>query len=321
MNYFESKYSKKQWLILLIYGVIYFLYHSAHSLQFPFYPMIAEMKGVTPATIGIIFSIYKMIRKFQATSLSLSGVFITGITTVLFEFIDRINGVSLFLCVSVAIQVLEGLGVTLFKNVVISLITFEFSENVEMAFAFLQSVYTLGNILGPLIGGALLEVGGFVLPFSIFGVLLLFSAIPAAFLNTTYPKEGAKSLENILKLIPLPPDLSRGSSIILWSKLREKYDNAGIICFISSLLSLFGLILLGPAPYLPFGKSTYSLLIGLIINGSGIGGGDVGGYFLFHRGAKIANLPKTIQTYTLISSIARNECNIYLLNIKIIIFS
>ena len=45
----------------------------------------------------------------------------------------------------------------------------EFPDNVATMFAILETFFGIGMILGPTIGGALYELGGFTLPFAVLG--------------------------------------------------------------------------------------------------------------------------------------------------------
>merc|ERR1740139_1920466 len=59
-----------------------------------------------------------------------------------------------------------------------------------MLFVLLEFFFGIGMIVGPMIGGALYQVGGFTLPFAIMGSLLLLSSI---FIFFVLPDIGNKS--------------------------------------------------------------------------------------------------------------------------------
>ena len=46
----------------------------------------------------------------------------------------------------------------------------EFPENVATMFAILETFFGIGMIVGPTVGGALYEAGGFTLPFVSLGI-------------------------------------------------------------------------------------------------------------------------------------------------------
>ena len=49
----------------------------------------------------------------------------------------------------------------------------EFPENVATMFAILETFFGIGMIVGPTVGGALYEAGGFTLPFVLLGTILV----------------------------------------------------------------------------------------------------------------------------------------------------
>lgn len=352
------KYSRKQWCILLIYCAINLLCAASVSIQGPFYPAIAEQKGVTPTQYGFVFGVFNivflvmnslvgiLIGKFGASSISFSGLCIIGGTNILFGFVNEINGYSLFLGLSIVIRVLEAVGFAMVRNAGIAITSLEFSENAEMAFAFINAFFSFGQFLGPVSGGALYEIGGFYLPFTTVGVLLICVAIAILFLPKNYPKSETKSIKDILRmhrnssvilgvltsfgvnancgliLAVLEPHLKSlnlsaveiGSmflsdaialaiSSMVCGKLCEKYEKPSLIGSICALTSICGLLLIGPAPYMPLSKSVCTCVVGLLIHGIGAGGQQVAGFSSINKGAKIVGLPQNIRTYGIVSAI------------------
>ena len=53
----------------------------------------------------------------------------------------------------------------------------EFPDNVATMLAILESFFGIGMIMGPIVGGALYDVGGFLLPFVSLGSVLVCAAI------------------------------------------------------------------------------------------------------------------------------------------------
>ena len=52
----------------------------------------------------------------------------------------------------------------------------EFPDNVATMFAILETFFGIGMIVGPTVGGALYEAGGFTLPFVLLGAVLVCAA-------------------------------------------------------------------------------------------------------------------------------------------------
>lgn len=206
-----------QWLILFIYSFINVLCAFSVSIQGSIYPMIAELKEATPSEYGMVFGVFSlvlfltsplsgmMINKLGGTRVSLIGLLTIGITTIMFGFVDRINGSSLFIQISIVIRIFEGIGYSMVRNAVVAVMSFEFSEHAEMAFAFVQTFFSTGLLIGPVAGGALFELGGFFLPFVFTGALLFLSAFALLFLPKNYPEQEQKSYKQILKVLTLRP--------------------------------------------------------------------------------------------------------------------
>ncbi|KAB7502031.1 MFS-type transporter [Armadillidium nasatum] len=342
-----SKYSKRQWLILCVYSVVNLLSAFGFSIQGPFFPMIAEMKGATPTDNGLIFGAYSlviifinplvivMINKFGAVRVSFSGLLNH------WNFI-----VVLFVSLSVILRIIEGLGYAMGRNAGIAIISSEFCEKVEIAFGIVQAFFSSGLLIGPVAGGALYELGGFYLPFLLIGVLLVCIAFVVLCLHKDYPKHGTTSRKEVVKLLSqtsvilgmlaifgaflnlifvsstleihikslnLSPvqvgavflcnGIASIFSSLFWGLLFEKYDKPLLFCSLSAVINIFGMLLLGPAPYLLLDLNIYTCVFGLLIHGVGIRGEQIGGFSLLNKGISLAGLPKNIQTYGLVSAL------------------
>lgn len=53
----------------------------------------------------------------------------------------------------------------------------EFPDRVATVFALLETAFGLGLIVGPTVGGALYQMGGYYMPFVILGTLLLLGGL------------------------------------------------------------------------------------------------------------------------------------------------
>ncbi|RXG60038.1 MFS-type transporter SLC18B1, partial [Armadillidium vulgare] len=328
------------------------------SLLAPFYPIVAEIKGATPSQYSLVFGVASltlfiftplvgiMIGRFGAVKISLCGLFLIGVTSILFGFLEKVNITSLFIGMSVLLRAFYGMGYAMVRNSGIAIVSHEFSENVEKSFALVQSFSSAGQLLGPVTGGALYELGGFILPFTVTGAIVLFTAILVLFLSKEYPNRESKLskkilmmlrhlqviigvfavfgfstsigivisfLEPHLKSLHLSPfqlgsmffcnALASSSSSFFWSIMCEKFGRSEYIVPFSALIVICGLILLGPAPYLPLDLSIYSTVSGLLIFGVGQGGLQVSAFSCINKGVHSANISQDIQSYGFISTI------------------
>ena len=175
--------------ILLVLSFAAFLAGIAGSLQAPFYPKEAENKGVNEAQVGIVFALYhftifttspffgRNVTKLGAKRMVNFGLFIMGISAIGFGLMERVKDNRTFLGMCLVIRVIEAFGHSSFKTATFSIVSKEFPETVTFSLAALQSSFGTGLTLGPFIGGLFYDVGGFVLPFMMIGILIIFAAI------------------------------------------------------------------------------------------------------------------------------------------------
>lgn len=130
--------------------------------------------------------------------LVLSGQMLTGASTVLFGLLDHVPAGAPYLASAYVIRILEGVGAAAFMTSSYSVMAAEFPDSVATAFSLLGTAFGLGLITGPTVGGALYEVGGYLLPFVMLGAFLLIgSLLGACFM----PRTGETKVEKSGQLI------------------------------------------------------------------------------------------------------------------------
>ncbi|XP_045129884.1 MFS-type transporter SLC18B1-like [Portunus trituberculatus] len=213
-------YTRQQWLTLIVFAIADFCSAVCVSLQAPFYPMMAESKGATPTQYGFVFGIFELtvfivspiygnyLYKIGPKFMFNAGIFTTASTCILFGFLDRINDCNAFIGLSFAIRIVEAMGNSGFLTASFSIIAKEFPENVGATFACLETCFGLGMIVGPTLGGALFELGGYTLPFVSLGCLLLAAASLTYCILPSYTNESKGGEEeksgSMLQLIKIP---------------------------------------------------------------------------------------------------------------------
>ena len=182
-------YSQKQWLTILVFAIVDFCSAICVSLWATFYPHEAEKKGASHTEYGLIFGIFqltvfivspimgKYLNKFGAKRVFNLGTLTTGTCCILFGLLDQFQGRTAFIAFSFLIRSLEAVGNSGFLTSSFSIIAKEFPENVGTMFAGLQSFFRLGLIVGPTIGAALYQQGGYILPFAVLGTVLVSSTV------------------------------------------------------------------------------------------------------------------------------------------------
>ncbi|XP_045590438.1 MFS-type transporter SLC18B1 [Procambarus clarkii] len=214
-----GKYTRQQWLTLIVFAIADFCSAVCVSLQAPFYPMMAESKGATPTQYGFVFGIFELtvfivspiygnyLNRIGPKFMFNAGIFTTASTCIMFGFLDRINNTTAFIGLSFAIRIVEAMGNSGFLTASFSIIAKEFPDNVGATFASLETCFGLGMIVGPTLGGALFELGGYTLPFVTLGIMLLGAASLTYCILPSYSSEfkgDAPSEGNMLSLVKIP---------------------------------------------------------------------------------------------------------------------
>lgn len=177
----------------MVFGVADLFSAMVLSLQAPFYPPEAEAKGATPSEYGLVFGVYelvvflmsplfgKYIGRLGPRAVFNCGVVLTATACIAFGLLHLIEGHVEFITLSFLLRILEAVGAAAFVTSSFTIIAIEFPGNVATTFASLETFFGLGLIVGPTVGGALFQLGGFVLPFAVVGACLLLTAVAAMF--------------------------------------------------------------------------------------------------------------------------------------------
>ena len=104
------------------------------------------------------------------------GLAVAGISTVAFGLLDHLPNGLLFIIPAFNLRIVESLGATAFATSSYSLITYRFADSTATMFSIMETCFGLGLIVGPVLGGALYQFGGYTLPFLVLGILLTTSA-------------------------------------------------------------------------------------------------------------------------------------------------
>ncbi|XP_037082981.1 MFS-type transporter SLC18B1-like [Pollicipes pollicipes] len=185
----DKGFSRQQWVTLFIFSLADFCSAVCVSLQAPFYPHEAEKKGATATQYGFVFGIFeltvflvsplygKYLNRIGPKFVFNAGIFTTASCSILFGFLDKVYDTELFIGLSFAIRIVEAMGNAGFLTASFAIIAKEFPDNVATTFASLETFFGIGLIVGPTVGGALYQVGGYTLPFVSLGGVLFFTAI------------------------------------------------------------------------------------------------------------------------------------------------
>jgi len=217
--------TRRQWATAAVIAFADFCSAVCISLQAPFYPAEAEKKGATASEYGLVFGIFELtvfassplfgryVTKLVPKSMLTVGLFITGFCSILFGVLDRVELKEAFIGLSFTVRIVEGLGNAAFLTSAFTIVAAEFPQSVATTFACLETFFGLGLIVGPTLGGFLFQVGGYMLPFSVLGGLLILSSFLTYFLLPQCFYPDIPHGDGLLRVLRIPSILLASSSV------------------------------------------------------------------------------------------------------------
>jgi len=184
-----GRFTRQQLLTVVTFVVVNFCNAMCVSMQAPFYPREAVSKGLAVWHFGLVFGAFEItvfiVSPIIGSYLNVIGVkrtlnvgiALVGVILVLYGCLGMIQNGKLFLGLSFVLRIFEACGNSAFLTGSFSAIAREFPTNVASMFALIELFFGIGEIVGPVVGGALYEVGGFTLPFAVMGSILFLSSI------------------------------------------------------------------------------------------------------------------------------------------------
>ena len=112
-------------------------------------------------------------RQLGTRNVYIFGVISTGVCALLFGFLNYIQDKVTFLALSYALRILEGVAEAASWSAVFAMLLAMFPNNVATVYSFTEASFSFSEMVGPTFGAILYEIGGFVLPFELCGVLCL----------------------------------------------------------------------------------------------------------------------------------------------------
>ena len=115
-----------------------------------------------------------------------AGFLLDGLSFVVFGLLHWVQDTNTFLVLSYLIRIVEGVGAAATWNSNLSILMAKFPERKASVKAWCDAAFNLGLTLGPVLGAAMYEAGGFCLPFAVTGAAIIVSGA-AAYLVTEMP--------------------------------------------------------------------------------------------------------------------------------------
>lgn len=198
-------------MTIITFVVVNFCNAMCVSMQAPFYPREAVSKGLQVWHFGLVFGAFEItvfivspiiganLNRFGVKRTLNIGIGAVGIILIGYGCLGLIQDGKIFLGMSFVMRIFEAIGNSMFLTGSFSAIAREFPDKVASMFAMIELFFGVGEIVGPVVGGALYEVGGFTLPFAVMGSILFFSSIFIYFVLPDTPRPVVEYDENCVK--------------------------------------------------------------------------------------------------------------------------
>ncbi|KAM9316680.1 MFS-type transporter SLC18B1 [Gastrophryne carolinensis] len=179
------KLSRNQIMTLISTASLNFSSMICYSILGPFFPQEATKKGVSNTVIGLIFGCFavcnflsslilgKYLVQIGAKFMFVTGLFVSGVATVLFGFLDQAPDGTVFIVMCFLVRAVDAVGFGAAITASFSILAKSFPNNIATAMGCLEIFTGLGLVLGPPIGGILYQTFGYEVPFISLGCVVL----------------------------------------------------------------------------------------------------------------------------------------------------
>lgn len=188
----ELKMTKSEFITAILLSAFFLLNWTYFAIYPTVFPHEAMKKGMNQTQIGFIFGIFQLVLfllypvfgKYLNTIgvrfLFVSGVLLASGGAIGFAFLDRSPGGMIYFITALLCRSVVGLGASM--GISYAIVAYSFPNNVASVVAVLEFVSGIGFMAGPVIGGALFQIGGFELPFLIIGGLMFLLFLVSLFI-------------------------------------------------------------------------------------------------------------------------------------------
>jgi len=196
---------------LVIFAITEIVGGFTFSLLAPFYTQEATSKNLTVSQTGMVYSSVfittiifspifgKYIGYLGSRRLFIYGTFVAGATNILFGFLEWVEDSTSFLALSLSIRIVSAIGESAFFCAIYPLATKDVPvEKRSTILSVMETMFGLGMMVGPFLGGLLYNIDGFYFPFVICGGSLVICALVSSYLlkSSTTGTMTSGTLEN-----------------------------------------------------------------------------------------------------------------------------
>ena len=161
-----------------------------NSLASPFFPYLNTKFPLTDAILGWIISTYSLastlfnslvpflIKKYSHLKLLFISAFFEAVCTILYSCLIYFPSFKTFLLTIFLLRIIHGCCSSMIGVVVYSLaVSLSEEEKAKIYLTNMEIGWSLGKIIGPIIGAICFRFGGYILPFTFLGMILFISLL------------------------------------------------------------------------------------------------------------------------------------------------
>ncbi|XP_077487353.1 MFS-type transporter SLC18B1-like isoform X1 [Amblyomma americanum] len=186
------------WLVPLIHT--HFWVSAAFSLMQPYYPRLATKAGLEAWQYGFVFSTFKLTMLLGSISTERLMVLSTPLKcylcgqigfflyNVMFGALYWSPGGTVFLALSLVAVIFGGFVQTVYLVSAYSVVTSELHQSSGVIIAIMEFMFGCGNMAGSVLGGALIDLWQYPLPFFVLGTIITLS-IPWIIMHKKVPNK------------------------------------------------------------------------------------------------------------------------------------
>ena len=180
-----------------------------NSLASPFFPSLNSKFILTDAILGWIISTYSLastlfnplvpflIKKFSHIKLLCLAAILEACCTILYGFLIFLPSYNILLPIFFILRIIHGCNSSIIGVVVYSLaVSLSSKEEAKINLTYMEIGWSLGKIVGPIIGALCFKLGGYILPFLFLGIILFFSLFLAKKIKLDLVKEEDANIKN-----------------------------------------------------------------------------------------------------------------------------
>uniref|UniRef100_L7M121 Major facilitator superfamily (MFS) profile domain-containing protein n=1 Tax=Rhipicephalus pulchellus TaxID=72859 RepID=L7M121_RHIPC len=188
-----ARFRKHAWIVPVIYTHLWAA--AVISLVAPFFPPLADSRGIPAWKYGFFFSTMKLvmlpgaviaeklISGVSARAGYLGGQATTALFSVICGFLYWIKSGNVLLGASLLVAAFGGCCNTVYSVCLYTLLTSRFKDDGGMLIGLMECLWGAGTLMGSSIGGSLIDLWAFPLPFFVIGGVLLLSLPFMALIN------------------------------------------------------------------------------------------------------------------------------------------